>query len=769
MKKAEETRFPVLGEDEVDSNKVVMTGRVCLFLPLPEEDLPGLSDCALSYMALARELVDAGYEVTVVLDPSQYGKAKFRRWTEQIAKTLDPRVTRLVLPEPAVPHRRGPFGQSLTTPYRAYEWLKHQSFDVVHAPDRGGALFYCVAAKELNCKFQDTHFCVTATAPLLWTCTVNAEPVAGLEWLARTFIERRCVELADTVISPSHYLLRWMLDHGYRLPTQSCVHPWLPPEGATSGGPRSAGVTEIVFVGALEPRKGLPQFVDAVVRLLGNGVRPARVVFAGAVNQKFPVRGFIKEKLGNLDVEWTLRTDLHNETAVEYVASGGRLAVVASQADNAPWSVQELIRRGLPLLVSSAEGLVEQVHPADREAVVFSLYPGELADRMAIALRDGAVIPRSAVELDRVGSRWRNWHSRRIAAARSAPDVEPEGEHPLVSICLMHFNRPLLVQQAIESVKNQTYPKLEVILLDDGSTDPSVPGMLDELEADFAIRGWQVARQENLFLGAARNTAARLASGKYLFFLDDDNVLKPHAVAIAVAAAEHANVDILTSFSESFYGHKSPLETGDSPMTRIVHLGDDVAFGLFRNGFGDSNALIGRKTYVALGGNTEDYGVGKDDEEFFARAVLSGYKLRHLPEPLFWAREGGTRLRHLHYSTHSGHFRVARAYQGALPSSLRNLLLLAQGQQLELEAWDPTGDGRISGLASKRLAESRSALFSTVGAVGGTGGRPNSLEAIGRKAFQLQVAAFARLIAFEAWIIQKMLRGFWKANRLLRK
>lgn len=765
MKKAGYASLPVLREDEVGCSKGAITGRVCLFLPLLEEDLPGLPDCALSYVELARQLVDAGHEVTVVLDQSRAGGAGFRNWTEQVANTLDPRVTKMVLPTPVVPHRRGPFGQSLTTPYRAYEWLKNQSFDVVHAPDRGGALFYCVAAKELNLKFQETHFCVTATAPVLWTCTANAEPVAGLEWLACTFIERRCVELADTVISPSHYLLRWMLDHGYEVPAQSYVHPWLPREGAIPDAPRSAEVTEIVFVGALEPRKGLPQFVDAIVRLLGNEVRPARVVFAGAVNRKFPVRRFIKEKLEKLGVEWTLRTDLDNETAVEYVASGSRLAVVASQADNAPWAVQELVRRGLPLLVSSAEGLVEQIHPADREAVVFSLYPGELADRMAVVLGQGAVIPRSAVELDRVGSRWLNWHNRQIAAARSALDVKSKEVHPLVSVCLMHFNRPLLVQQAIESVKKQTYPNIEVVLVDDGSTDPSVPGMLDDLEADFASRGWQVARQENLFLGAARNTAARLASGKYLFFLDDDNVLKPSALEVAVSAAEHANVDILTSFSESFSGREQPVEARDSPVTRVVHLGDDIAFGLFRNGFGDSNALIRRKTYMALGGNTEDYGVGKDDEEFFARAVLSGYKLRHLPEPLFWAREGGTRLRDLHYSMHSGQFRVARAYEDALPSPLQNLLLLAQGQQLELEAWDPTGNGSISGLASKRLADSRSALFSTVSAVG----QPDSLERIGRKAFQLQVTAFARLIALEAWIIQKTLRGFCKASRLLGK
>lgn len=766
-KEAEQTVFPDLGIEIADLGGASATGRICFFLPEPDLPLPDLPDYALSYLEIVRHLLDDGHEVTVVCASGRFNGAAEGDWAKHIRGALDGRACWLTLPGPGVSNRPGPFGHSVVMPYAVLEWLKRQSFDIVHAPDSGGVLFYCLAAKELGVRFGRTHFCVTTTTPGAWVDMANAQPVGGLSWLARSFMERRSIELADTVVSPSQYLLGWMLDHGYRLPDRSCVHPWVPHRGPVSAPRTTAKVAELVYIGELEPRKGLPQFVDAVARMVRDGVRPSRVVFAGPANPNFPYREFIKKKIGKLGVNWRLRPDLHTISAVEYVANGPRLGVVPSLADTVSWSVQELLRRGLPVIVSDASGLVEQIHPEDREVAVFPLHPGRLANRLEKAFRHGAPVPRPAANLDSVGRIWRTWHARQIASERSIPRIDPTDAQPLITVCLMHFNRPNLLQQAIASIKKQSYPNVEVVLVDDGSTDPAVPGALTAIEADFSPRGWRVVRQENLFLGAARNAAARHARGKYLFFLDDDNVLKPDALETAVKAAEYAGLDILTSFSDSFDGAAPPDGQADPSPTRIVHLGDDVTFGLFRNGFGDSNALIRREAFDALGGNTEDYGVGKDDQEFFARAVLSGYKLRHLPEPLFWARQSTTRLRHLHYSPYSGSLRVADAYRPFVPSALQDLLIVAQGQQQELEAWDPAGVGKVGGVATRNLVKCRAALFGTVSTMSRQSGHSNALEKAARRGFELQTLAFSRLIAFETWLAQKAFRTYREIMRRL--
>jgi hypothetical protein len=248
-------------------------------------------------------------------------------------------------------------------------------------------------------------------------------------------------------------------------------------------------------------------------------------------------------------------------------------------------------------------------------------------------------------------------------------------------------------------------------------------------------------RQENSYLGAARNTAARHAKGTYLYFLDDDNLLKPDGLARFVTAAERTGADIVTAFSDVFEGAGPP--GADAPLARHTFVGDDLASGLFANCFGDSNALIRRSAFDALGGNSEDYGVGKDDQEFFARAVLAGYRLELVPEALYWARRSAVRMRHTHFAEHAGDLRVSRPYRAALPAELGNVALLAQGQRLATTqaAVAGSGDGAAAmrdtlTVASQHLADAP------------------RLQGLAGRAYTAQKAAFQALIAFEVRLVR---------------
>jgi len=106
---------------------------------------------------------------------------------------------------------------------------------------------------------------------------------------------------------------------------------------------------------------------------------------------------------------------------------------------------------------------------------------------------------------------------------------------PMVSVVVVHYNRPQLLEQALRSVANQTHPaaRLEVVLVDDGSTTPEAVAYLDRLEAEgswWRERGWLVLRQPNRYLGAARNAGWRAARGEWVLFMDDDNVAMPSLV-----------------------------------------------------------------------------------------------------------------------------------------------------------------------------------------------------------------------------------------------
>jgi glycosyltransferase involved in cell wall biosynthesis len=166
---------------------------------------------------------------------------------------------------------------------------------------------------------------------------------------------------------------------------------------------------------------------------------------------------------------------------------------------------------------------------------------------------------------DQTRSRWREFHCTTeqglIPTAERdqiTEGFEPKGidqktadnddtTGPLVSICIVHYNRPVFLKHAIESALEQTYRHVEIIVVDDGSNLPEAADLLRSLEtADYPLPV-RVIRQENRYIGAARNAGARHALGDYFIFVDDDNVLMPSAVFDCVRAARRFQADIVES------------------------------------------------------------------------------------------------------------------------------------------------------------------------------------------------------------------------------
>ena len=135
----------------------------------------------------------------------------------------------------------------------------------------------------------------------------------------------------------------------------------------------------------------------------------------------------------------------------------------------------------------------------------------------------------------------------------------------------MHHNRVQLLKQAIASLESQTYTNFEVILVDDGSTDPEAIDFLNDIAWKWwEQRGWKVLKERNNYLGAARNAGgmfyyysfylfiyfdvAERASGKYILFMDDDDIAKPHQLETYARVALATNAELLTTGHDLFPG-----------------------------------------------------------------------------------------------------------------------------------------------------------------------------------------------------------------------
>ena len=104
----------------------------------------------------------------------------------------------------------------------------------------------------------------------------------------------------------------------------------------------------------------------------------------------------------------------------------------------------------------------------------------------------------------------------------------PEKFYPLVSVIIPTYNRYALLQEAVASVLDQSYPNIEIIVVDDGSTDDT-PQIKHKLGS--AIK---YIAQANAGLNAARNTGYRQSKGEYIALLDDDDLWVPDKTFIQV-------------------------------------------------------------------------------------------------------------------------------------------------------------------------------------------------------------------------------------------
>ncbi|MGB7499460.1 MAG: glycosyltransferase family 2 protein, partial [Moheibacter sp.] len=129
---------------------------------------------------------------------------------------------------------------------------------------------------------------------------------------------------------------------------------------------------------------------------------------------------------------------------------------------------------------------------------------------------------------------------------------------PKISIIIPIYNVTEYLNNCLNSVVNQTYKNLEIILVNDGSTDDSAEKAQKYTEKDKRFR---LVHRENGGLSAARNTGLSYAKGEFVFYLDSDDYLKNDCFEKLISAQDRYNADIVqTNF---YYDYPSYLLYGN--------------------------------------------------------------------------------------------------------------------------------------------------------------------------------------------------------------
>ena len=141
----------------------------------------------------------------------------------------------------------------------------------------------------------------------------------------------------------------------------------------------------------------------------------------------------------------------------------------------------------------------------------------------------------------------------RVDAELEAP-VSPAEREILVSVVMPVYNACRYLRPAIESVMAQTLREIEIICVDDGSTDTSLDMIKIFQSQDDRIR---IITQTNAGAGIARNNGLKRARGEYVAFLDADDFYEPEMLETLYTAAKEKDLDIAIAKYDIFDNKKS--------------------------------------------------------------------------------------------------------------------------------------------------------------------------------------------------------------------
>jgi len=561
-------------------------------------------------------------------------------------RVVDPEIERFVWP---------PFSYERRS-YALFRYLVslEDRYDFIHFHDYKGLGFSSLAAKSQHLGFSNTTIIVQVHGPTRWTLEANDHPFTHPDQLKVDYMERESIARADLLVSPSRYMINWLKQNNWVMPAAErvrviqnvCSHLsgiLGPSMGKSAPGP----CNEIVFFGRHEDRKGIAVFCDAL-NSIRDHLADANILVTflggfGIVDGQASALYLARRSCG-----WTfplrLLPDYDRVAASRYLASNRHsVVVIPSPVENSPYTVLEAAIAGKPLITSADGGSVELLDPILAASLTCAMDRNTLSLKLVEAVRSGIKPARLAVAPEETEREWLGLHvvPPKIASVRNAKkkSVPSTPGAPKVVAAITHYERPTKLYDAVMSLAAQLYPHLEIVVVDDGSSETVSLQLLERLTPLFAKLNVRLLHQPNRYLGAARNHAIAETESDYILFLDDDDIAFPNLVQTLVTAAEATGADIVNCLNlympESRRAEAHPFPERFQQKASYVPLGGPLSLAPLENCYGGATSLIRRNAAVLIGGYTEVYGVGHEDYELYVRALQADLRIEVCPLPLY--------------------------------------------------------------------------------------------------------------------------------------
>lgn len=513
-------------------------------------------------------------------------------------------------------------------------------FDLIEFPEFGGLGFRTVQAKRTGCGFADTQLVVKLHSPSRWCREANRAWPHDPRVPLTDHCERYSFDHADRQWAPCRYILGYAKGIGWDVrPDAEVVANCFEPAPASRVPETAADVREVVFFGRLETRKGLDLFLaacdalppDLPVTFLGRSIiYPDGKSSVDRVRRALPGRRV------------TALTDLDRQGAVDYLTRNRAVAVIPSLTENYPNTVIECLTGGVPFVATRVGGIPELVtDPGLQSAILCEPTPADLRRCLTAYLGARpehrvawAKLARGQIDVGAHNARVVEQYGE-VLRPRTAEFTAPARPDPKVTVAVTHYNLGDYLPATLASLAAQTYPHLEVLVLDDGSTDPASRRAFAEMATKYPR--FRFLTQPNAGVGAARNRLLAEATGDFFLPVDADNLAKPEMVAAFVQGMQsHPTAAALTCYNLGF------RDAADIPAGRFTHsylpVGGPLVLGLCENVYGDTNGLFRTAALRSVGGFETARHTPCQDWVTYLKLVRAGHPVDVLPAVLYHYR-----------------------------------------------------------------------------------------------------------------------------------
>ena len=502
----------------------------------------------------------------------------------------------------------GYFGTRQLWSARAFEKLKELfpdgGPDIAEFPDYLGEGAVTVQARNtLDPGLRNTLVCVRLCATSEIRDLLNGGLSRDVGTGVACDLERYALAHADRVLWPGGDVLEaYRRYYGGAIAQAECVRRAVLPASRSARPPVAPDErARLLYVGRLERRKGVQNLCRA---LTGLDRDDWHLTLVGRDTCTAPLGSSMltQLRLATADDErFEFRDSLSREGILQLFAESD-LLVSPSLWECWPSAVLEALSQDLPVLATPVGGHVELIEAGSSGWLASDRDEGALAtaleqilgrrDELRTLADSGA--PRRRFEQltspEAVRERYADLADRR---SRRAPR-RAASTASLVSVVIPYFMLDEHVEETLESVHAQTYPRLEVIVVNDGSFRPEDGRILDAIAERY---GATLLTQQNSGLGRARNFGISQSRGKYVLPLDPDDLLEPQFVERCAAVLE-SRPELAYVNSWSRYIAEDGREYGSGSAGYRPFSNEATSLGE-RNVAGPATALIRRRVFEA--------------------------------------------------------------------------------------------------------------------------------------------------------------------------